>query len=253
MLRKNYNEDLRKLDNLEKTYQLIKNRAETIRQQFLNDEIYEDTIEGKKLGKELDTSEELEEFLNDEVVTFERDKDFKIIRDKKFGAWENYVTDILFDMKDIKSDKLYFYDKYKDDDRLYELYLNSMSIWDKVLDVKHFKELLIYLDNEKYIDEVKTAKFEFTILDKEHEDRREFNEYKFIITCNNGLELDLFANGRTETHEKVKIYSKDYEEDYSFIGTHIKEIVNKFSLLKMIRTAITGIENKKYKMYLKKG
>lgn len=106
MLRKNYNEDLVKLDNLEKTYQLVKNRAETIRQQFLNREIYEDTIEGEKLGKELDTANELEEFLNDEVVTFARDKDFKVLRDKKLGAWENHVADILFGM--IKEDKRYY-------------------------------------------------------------------------------------------------------------------------------------------------
>lgn len=158
MLRKNYNEDLVKLDNLEKTYQLVKNRAETIRQQFLNREIYEDTIEGEKLGKELDTANELEEFLNDEVVTFARDKDFKVLRDKKLGAWENHVADILFGM--IKEDKRYYYDKYKDDDRLHKLYLNSMSIYDKILDVAHFKELLIYLDNEKYIEDVKTSELE---------------------------------------------------------------------------------------------
>lgn len=251
MLRKNYNEELVKLDNLEKTYQLVKNRAETIKQQFLNREIYEDTIEGEKLGKELDTANELEEFLNDEVVTFARDKEFKVIRDKSLGAWENYVSDILFDMKSLKEDKLYFYNKYKDDNRLHKLYLNSMSIYDKILDIAHFKELLIYLENEKYIDEVKEAKFKFTILDKEYEDRREFNEYKFIITCDNGLDLEVFANGRTETHERVKIYSKDFEEEYEFIGTHINEIENKFNLLKMIRTAINGTENKSYKVYLK--
>jgi hypothetical protein len=249
MLRKNYNEDLVKLDNLEKTYQLVKNRAETIKEQFLNREIYEDTIEGEKLGKELDTANELEEFLNDEVVTFARDKDFKVLRDTKLGAWENYVSDILFSM--IKEDNRYYYDKYKHDDRFHKLYLNSMSIYDKILDVAHFKELLIYLDNEKYIEDVKTAKFKFTILDKEYEDRREFNEYKFIISCDNGLELEIFANGRTETHERVKIYSKDFEEEYEFIGTHINEVENKFNLLKMIRTAISGTENKSYKVYLK--
>jgi hypothetical protein len=250
MLRKNYNEDLKKLDNLEKTYQLVKSRAETIRQQFLNREIYEDTTEGEKLGIELDTANELEEFLNDEVVTFARDKEFKVIRDKSLGAWENYVSDILFDMKSLKEDKLYFYNKYKDDNRLHKLYLNSMSIYDKILDIAHFKELLIYLDNEKYLYDVKEAKFKFTILDKEDEDRREFNEYKFIISCDNDLKLEIFANGRTETHERVKIYSKDFEEEYEFIGTHINEVENKFNLLKMIRTAISGIENKSYKVYL---
>lgn len=251
MLRKNYNEDLKKLDNLEKTYQLVKSRAETIRQQFLNREIYEDTTEGEKLGIELDTANELEEFLNDEVVTFARDKEFKVIRDKSLGAWENYVSDILFDMKSLKEDKLYFYNKYKDDNRLHKLYLNSMSIYDKILDIAHFKELLIYLDNEKYLYDVKEAKFKFTILDKEDEDRREFNEYKFIISCDNDLKLEIFANGRTETHERVKIYSKDFEEEYEFIGTHINEVENKFNLLKMIRTAINGKENKSYKLYLK--
>lgn len=251
MLRNNYNEDLRKLANLEKTFQLIKSQAETIRQQFLNREIYEDTTEGDNLGKELDTANELEEFLNDEVVTFARDKEFKVIRDKSLGAWENYVSDILFDMKSLKEDKLYFYNKYKDDNRLHKLYLNSMSIYDKILDIAHFKELLIYLDNEKYLYDVKEAKFKFTILDKEDEDRREFNEYKFIISCDNDLKLELFANGRTETHERVKIYSKDFEEEYEFIGTHINEVENKFNLLKMIRTAISGSENKDYKLYLK--
>lgn len=249
MLRKNYNKDLKKLDNLEKTYQLVKSRAETIRQQFLNREIYEDTTEGEKLGIELDTANELEEFLNDEVVTFARDKDFKVLRDTKLGAWENYVSDILFSM--IKEDNHYYYDKYKDDDRLHKLYLNSISIYDKILDVAHFKELLIYLDNEKYVEDVKTAKFKFTILDKEYEDRREFNEYKFIISCDNGLELEIFANVRTETHERVKIYSKDFEEEYEFIGTHINKVENKFNILKMIRTAISGAENKSYKLYLK--
>lgn len=153
-------------------------------------------------------------------------------------------------MKDITND-LYYYEKYKDDDRLYNLYLKSMSIYDIILDIAHFKELLIYLDNEKYIDEVKEAKFSFIILDKEHENKRELNEYKFIISCDNDLELEIFANGRTETHERVKIYSKDFEEEYEFIGTHIKEIENKFNLLKMIRTAISGSENKDYKLYLK--
>lgn len=249
MLRKNCNEDLVKLNNLEKTYQLVKNRAATIKEQFLNKKIYEDTIEGEKLGKELDTANELEEFLNDEVVTFARDKDFKILRDTQLGEWKNYVSDIFFGM--IKEDQRYYYDKYKDDNRLYDLYLKSMSIYNKILDVAHFKELLIYLDNEKYIEDVKTAKFKFTILDKEYEDRREFNEYKFIISCDNGLELEIFANGRTETHERVKIYSKDFEEEYEFIGTHINKVENKFNILKMIRTAISGTENKSYKVYLK--
>jgi hypothetical protein len=90
-----------------------------------------------------------------------------------------------------------------------------------------------------------------SILDKEHEDRREFNKYKFVITCNNELELELFSSGRTERYEYITIYSKDYEESYNFIGTHIREIENKFNLLKMIRTAITGMENKSYKVYLK--
>lgn len=151
----------------------------------------------------------------------------------------------------IKEDKRYYYDKYKDDNRLHKLYLNSMSIYDKILDIAHFKELLIYLDNEKYLYDVKEAKFKFTILDKEDEDRREFNEYKFIISCDNDLKLEIFANGRTETHERVKIYSKDFEEEYEFIGTHINEVENKFNLLKMIRTAISGSENKDYKLYLK--
>lgn len=251
MLRKNYNEDLNKLDKLEKTYQLVKNRAETLRSQFQNHLICEDSEEGEKLANELDTAAELEEFLLDEVGAFARDKDFKVNRDKKFGAWKKHVTDILFDMKVLKDDKLHFYDKYKDDDRLYRLYLNSMSIYDKILDVAHFKELLVYLDNGQYIEDVKEAKFEFTILNKEDEDRREFNEYKFVITCDNGLKLELFANGRTETHECITVYSKDYEEEYFFIGTHINEIEKKFNLLKMIKTAISGTENKSYKVYLK--
>lgn len=222
MLRINYNEDLDKLHKLEKTYQLVKSRAVILQHQFLNREVYEDTKQGEILGNELDTARELEEFLSDEVATFAREKNFKVIRYKEFGDWKAYVSDILFDMKDITND-LYYYEKYKDDDRLYNLYLKSMSIYDMILDITHFKELLIYLENEKYIDEVKEAKFSFAILDKEHENRRELNEYKFIITCDNGLELELFANGRTETHERVKIYSSDFEEEYEFIGTHIKE------------------------------
>jgi hypothetical protein len=164
MLRKNYNEDLKKLDYLEKTYQLVKNRAETLRSQFQNNVIDEDTDEGKQLREDLITAEELEEFLIEEIAIFEENKGFQIIRNKNLETKKKIIIDILFDMKDLKDDKLYFYNKYKDDDRLYNLFLNSISIYDKILDVAHFKELLIYLDNGKYIDQVQEAKFKFTIL-----------------------------------------------------------------------------------------
>lgn len=250
MLRSSHHTEVKKLDCLYNAYVIVKDREEYLRNQFRERHLDENSQEYKKLTDELDKAEEAENFLSEEIGEFERLVGLEIIRNNDLGKYKEYVNSALLDM----SSDCTMYTKYKNDDTLllHSFYLRSMAISNSIFDVRHFQELVKYLDNEKSLNDVSEAQFEFTILDKEDEDRREFNEYKVLIFCNNGLSFEIFANGRAEIYEFETIYTKDYMKSYYFIGTHIRELVNKFNLLKMMKLIITSaVENKKYKLYLK--
>lgn len=250
MLRSSHHTEVKKLDCLYKAYVIVKDREEYLRNQFKEQHLDESSQEYKKLTAELDKAEEAENFLSEEIGEFERLVGLEIIRNNDLGKYKEYVNSALLDM----SNDCAMYTKYKDDDTLllHGFYLRSMAMGNIIFDVHHFQELIKYLDSEKSLNDVSEAQFEFTILDKEDEDRREFNEYKILIFCNNGLSFEIFANGRAEIYEFETIYTRDYMKSYYFVGTHIRELVNKFNLLKMIKLIMTsGIENKKYKLYLK--
>lgn len=250
MLRSSHHAEVKKLDCLYKAYVIVKDREEFLRNQFRECHLDENSQEYKKLTDELDKAEEAENFLSEEIGEFERLVGLEIIRNNDLGKYKEYVNSALLDM----SRDCAMYTKYKNDDTLllHSFYLRSMAISNRIFDVRHFQELVKYLDNKKSLNDVSEAQFEFTILDKEDEDRREFNEYKVLIFCNNGLSFEIFANGRAEIYEFETIYTKDYMKSYYFIGTHIRELVNKFNLLKMMKLIITSaVENKKYKLYLK--
>lgn len=251
MLRSHRHSEVKKLDYLYKAYEIVKDRAEYLRKQFRECYIDEDSREYKKLSDELNIAEETEEFLGEEIVNFENSAGLKVIRKNDILDYEEYVKDAIFDIAEKREDYS-FYDKYKIDDRLHVLYLNSMPIHNKIFDLKHFQELMKHIESEKSLNDILEARFEFIILDKDDEDRKEFNEYKILISCDNELSYEIFVNGRTEDYCSEKIYTKDYENSYNFIGTHIKELIGKFNFLKMMKFIVTtGVENKKYKLYLK--
>lgn len=251
MLRSAHHHEVKKLDCLYKSYVIVKEKEEYLRKKFRELHLDENSQDYKKLSDELDKAVEAETFLSEEIGEFERLTGLEIIRNNDLGKYKEYVNSALSNMSEDRKDYT-LYTKYKDDDTLHGLYLNSLTMGYRIFDVRHFQELVNYLNDEKSLDTVLEAQFEFIILDKEDEERKEFNEYKILIFCDNGLSFEIFANGRTEIYEFEKLYSRDYMQSYNFIGTHIREIVKKFNLFKMMKLIITsGIENKKYKLYLK--
>lgn len=252
MLRSLHNTEVKKLDCLYQAYVIVKDKTEYIRKQFRERSLNENSREYQELSNELDKVEEVENFLSEEINMFERLTGLEIIRNNDLGKYKEYVNSALFDMQCDGKDNHLFYTKYKDDNRLHGLYLKAMIKFDKIFDVHHFQELVKYLVNEKSLNDVSEAQFEFTIMDKEYEDRKEFNEYKILIFCDNGLSFEVFVNGRTEIYKFERLYSRDYMKSYDFIGTHIEALVKRFNFLKMMKLIVTsGIENKKYKLYLK--
>lgn len=250
MLRSHLHSEVKKLDCLYKAYGIVKDRAEYLRKQFRERYIDEDSREYKELSDELNIAEETEEFLGEEIVNFENSAGLKVIRKNDILDYEEYVKNAIFDLAEKREDYS-FYDKYKNDDRLHVLYLNSMPIHNKIFDLLHFQELMKFIEDEKYLNDAQEAQFEFITLDEEEYDK-ELKEYKIIISCNNDLSFEIFVNGRTEDYYNEKLYTKNYEYSYNFIGTHIKELTRKFNFLKMMKLiTTTGIENKKYKLYLK--
>ncbi|MDY0215058.1 MAG: hypothetical protein RBS24_06085 [Bacilli bacterium] len=250
MLRSSHHTEVKKLDCLYKAYVIVKDREEYLRKQFRERYLDETSHEYKELANELDKAEEVENFLSEEIGEFERAVGLEIIRNTGLGKYKEYINSALFDMSDPR-DNHSIYVKYKNDEALHSLYLQSLPMYD-IFDVHHFKELVKYFDDRKSLNDVSEAQFEFTILDKEYEEKKEFNEYKILIFCDNGLYFEIFANGRTEIYEFEKLYSRDYMQSYNFIGTHIRTLVNKFNLLKMMKLILTSaVENKKYKLYLK--
>lgn len=251
MLRSSHHREVKKLDCFYKAYTIVKEKEEYLRKQFRELHLDEKSHEYKELSDELDKAVEAETFFGEEIAEFERLTGLEIIRNNDLEKYKEYVNSALSNMSKNRSDYT-IYTKYKDDDTLHDLYLNSLTMGYRIFDVRHFQELVDYLNNEKTLNTVFDAQFEFTILDKEDEARKEFNEYKILILCDNGLSFEIFANGRVEIYEFERLYTKDYMKSYEFIGTHIKKLANKFNLLKMMKLIIaSGVENKKYKLYLK--
>lgn len=248
MLRQGYNRELKKLDLLVKAHKLISKKDNENLEKLK--EFWEGSESYKKILEEQDELREVENFLSEEIAVFQSDTKLEHTnRNDELFNRNNFIKDTLFDLEHMIPN--YYYEKFKDDDRILGLYYECCSVFDKIFDKKHFEELVKYYDRGLFIPDVKEAKYFFTILDKEYEEKRDFNEYKITIICDNGLELEIFHNKNTSYFESVKVYSKNYEEDYEFIGTHIKQINTHFNLLKMGKNLYTGKENKSYKVYLK--
>jgi hypothetical protein len=248
MLRTKHNKEVSKLVKLNKAHEIIKAKESNLREQLINcnSEKYEE------LNKELNEVCEIEDFLQGEISEFERETGLYLIFKEKGKSLDftSLAKNALFDIY-FKNNKT-LYEKFKNNNSdLLDFYFKSFSIFEKVFDSRHFIKLINYSDKGNLIENVRNAKFEFDILDKEYEDRREFNEYKISIKCDNGLVLKIFANRESYSFESVKVHSKDYEKEYSFIGTHIVEINKTFKLFEMMKRIITGIETKTYKLNLK--
>lgn len=248
--------DVKKLDCLDKAYEIVKAKVESLRAQFRERHLNETSPAYKELNRELESAEETETFLLEEISQFERSSGLLLIKPNpvsdNFSQFKRLLVEVLLDMPYEGKENHFFYTKYKEDDRLYDLYLKSMAKFNTVLDIRHFQELVIYLESEKSLNEVNEAHFEFTILDKEDEGGRELNAYKVLITCDNGSLFEVFVNGYTEHFFHEKLYTKNYETSYDLVGTHIEELIKKFNFLKIMKTLVTtGIENKKYKLPMK--
>lgn len=248
MLRKGYNEEIEKLDMLEKARKLLSKKDDENLEKFKG--LWEESQEYQDLLQEQEEIREVESFLSEQIAVFERETQLEIVRKTKDIFYSrNLVNDSLFEIEhEVRN---YYYDKYRDDKKIVGLYHKCCSKYDRIFDKKHFEELVKYYDEDKLIPLVREAKYSFQILDKEHEEDREQNEYKITIVCDNGLSFDIFHNVNTYSYENVKLYTRDFDFDYEFIGTHIEEADIYFNLLKMAKNLYTGKENKLYKLYLK--
>lgn len=250
MLRKNYNEELEKLSLLIMNLEIISKRENEILQKFRAGGMYEESEEYQELAKEQDNVRKVEEFLREEILVFERNtKLFRIPKSKDIFASTNFIRNCLSEME--HEEVSYYYDKYKDDNAIIRLYSSCNSSYDRIFDFAHFEELVKYYDDGKLLHDVKEASFSFEILDKEHEEVRELNKYKISVVCDNGLEFELFLNEDTSYYEYVKVYSKDYLNDYAFTGTLVYFVDSHINLLKMAKTVISKNEGKSYKVYFK--
>lgn len=249
MLRNRNHEEVKRLKHLQKAFEIVKARNEVLNQFFENMSPY-DEADKETLSEYNDVGEVLE-FLHAEIEELESSTGLNVIRKTKdlFGAYKQYVNSALFDMTHDK-EKFYFWNKYKDDeDVLHTLYLSSL-IHQKIFDVLHFQELVKYFDDDRKMTDAKEAIFEFKILG-DKEGNKDHNSYHVLITCDNDLTFEVLVNSNWE-YETQKIYTRDYEKDYSFSGTCIRDLVHIFNLLKMMKTiTTTGKENKTYKLYLK--
>ena len=179
---------------------------------------------------------------NHEHIIFEIDDVFEDLDIFDIGAFKKTHPEVIKYIKD-------------------QSYVDYISLNKELLsiyDLNVAKECYLHHRDNLKIEDTQEIKYSFTILDKEYEDRRYYNQYKVTLATDNNMTIDLYiyhgwyARVTKELRNIVEPDSLDFYSIETLIPHYLQVIDNKYNLTKMIRNILTtATEGKQYKLAFK--